>query len=51
MRLCGVTDINSVWGNMAYLNTSELEILLPAKQDMYPPLKSRLDRRDVVCKL
>ncbi|KAK8116739.1 uncharacterized protein PG998_005020 [Apiospora kogelbergensis] len=51
MRLCGVTDINSVWGNMAYLNTSELDTLLPAKQDSYPRLRSRCQSGREVCRL
>ncbi|KAK7920244.1 hypothetical protein PG985_008266 [Apiospora marii] len=42
MRLCGVTDLDSAWGDMSYLNTSELETLLPPKQDMYPRLRPRL---------
>ncbi|KAI6913114.1 cytochrome b2 [Hortaea werneckii] len=32
MRLCGVTDLNKVRGDLSYLNTSELEQLLPKPQ-------------------
>lgn len=42
MRLCGVKDLNEVRGDMSYLNTSELEQLLPAKEERYPPLRKRL---------
>lgn len=31
MRLCGVTDLDKVRGDMQYLNTRELEPLLPRK--------------------
>lgn len=31
MRLCGVTDLEQVRGDMQYLNTRELEPLLPPK--------------------
>lgn len=41
MRLCGVTDVNEVRGDMSFLNTSELEVLLPPKQEKYPPLQSQ----------
>lgn len=29
MRLCGITDLNEVRGDLSYLNTRELEQLLP----------------------
>ena len=41
MRLCGVADVNQVRGDMGFLNTSELEALLPPKHEKYPPLRSR----------
>lgn len=44
MRLCGVTDVNEVRGDMSFLNTSELEVLLPPKHDKYPPLQSGWSR-------
>ncbi|RYP91043.1 hypothetical protein DL770_002873 [Monosporascus sp. CRB-9-2] len=39
MRLCGVTDVNEVRGDMSFLNTSELEMLLPPEQERYPALQ------------
>jgi L-lactate dehydrogenase (cytochrome) len=29
MRLCGITDLNQVRGDMSWLNTAELEQYLP----------------------
>jgi L-lactate dehydrogenase (cytochrome) len=29
MRLCGITDLNQVRGDMSWLNTAELEKYLP----------------------
>jgi L-lactate dehydrogenase (cytochrome) len=29
MRLCGITDLNEVRGDMSWLNTAELEQYLP----------------------
>jgi L-lactate dehydrogenase (cytochrome) len=31
MRLCGITDLNAVRGDLSYLNTRELELLLPPR--------------------
>ena len=31
MRLCGITDLNEVRGDLSYLNTRELEQLLPPR--------------------
>lgn len=31
MRLCGITDLNAVRGDLSYLNTRELEQLLPPR--------------------
>ena len=31
MRLCGITDLNQVRGDMSWLNTAELEQYLPPK--------------------
>lgn len=31
MRLCGITNLEAVRGDLSYLNTSELEKLLPPK--------------------
>lgn len=31
MRLCGVTDLEKVRGDLSYLNTKELEQLLPPR--------------------
>lgn len=31
MRLCGITDLNTVRGDLSYLNTSELQQLLPPR--------------------
>ncbi|KAK7954151.1 Alpha-hydroxy acid dehydrogenase- FMN-dependent [Apiospora saccharicola] len=39
MRLCGVTDLAQVRGDMSWLNTSELDRMLPPKEDIYPPLR------------
>ncbi|KAK8017785.1 hypothetical protein PG993_014111 [Apiospora rasikravindrae] len=40
MRLCGITDLAQVRGDMSWLNTSELDALLPPAEERYPPLKS-----------
>ncbi|KAF2721199.1 hypothetical protein K431DRAFT_224698 [Polychaeton citri CBS 116435] len=42
MRLCGVTDMNQVRGDMSFINISELEQTLPPKYCKYPPLRSAL---------
>lgn len=44
MRLCGVTDLNKVRGDLSYLNTSELEQYLPKPQvwSLFAGLRSRL---------
>lgn len=40
MRLCGVTDIDAVRGDMSFLNTAELDVLLPPRGTVYPPLRT-----------
>ncbi len=45
MQLCGVTDVNEVRGDMSFLNTSELEMLLPSKREKYPPLHANWKQR------
>ena len=44
MRLCGVTDLAKVRGDMSFLNTSELEQLLPKPltRSWFAGLRSRL---------
>ncbi|KAI9689641.1 MAG: hypothetical protein M1820_010139 [Bogoriella megaspora] len=46
MRLCGITDLNSVRGDTSWLNTSELELLLPRKLTtaswLFGKIRSRL---------
>ncbi|RMZ05095.1 hypothetical protein D0860_06103 [Hortaea werneckii] len=44
MRLCGVTDLDKVRGDLSYLNTSELEQLLPKPQarSWFSGLRARL---------
>ncbi|KAF2482081.1 FMN-dependent dehydrogenase-domain-containing protein [Neohortaea acidophila] len=44
MRLCGVTDLNKVRGDMQYLNTSELDQFLPPKPQtgLFGFLRSKL---------
>lgn len=44
MRLCGVTDLNKVRGDMTFLNVTELEALLPPRKEKYPPLGSAWSR-------
>ena len=43
MRLCGITDLNAVRGDMSWLNTAELDPLLPPRLEQ-PSLLSRLFR-------
>lgn len=38
MRLCGITDLDAVRGDMSYLNTTELERLLPPPPQRWPKL-------------
>ncbi|KAK8857246.1 hypothetical protein PGQ11_013158 [Apiospora arundinis] len=40
MRLCGITDLAQVRGDMSWLNTTELDRLLPPTEERYPPLRS-----------
>ncbi|KAK5133439.1 hypothetical protein LTR08_007681 [Meristemomyces frigidus] len=44
MRLCGVTNLDAVRGDLSYLNTSELEQYLPKPQgwSLFAGLRSRL---------
>jgi len=44
MRLCGVTDLEKVRGDLSYLNTTELEQLLPKPlvSSWFAGLRSRL---------
>ncbi|KAK7966270.1 L-lactate dehydrogenase (cytochrome) [Apiospora aurea] len=44
MRLCGVTDLVQVRGDMSWLNTSELDALLPPAKERYRPLRSAWGR-------
>lgn len=44
MRLCGVTDLNKVRGDMTFLNVSELEALLPPRREKYARLGSAWSR-------
>ncbi|KAK8038341.1 hypothetical protein PG994_015108 [Apiospora phragmitis] len=44
MRLCGVTDLAQVRGDLSWLNTSELDGLLPPTEERYPPLRSAWGR-------
>ncbi|KAK8112058.1 L-lactate dehydrogenase (cytochrome) [Apiospora kogelbergensis] len=44
MRLCGITDLAQVRGDMSWLNTSELDRLLPPTEERYPPLRSAWGR-------
>ena len=46
MRLCGVTDLDKARGDLSYLNTQELEHLLPPKAKpgswLFSGLRSKL---------
>ena len=45
MRLCGVTDLNQVRGDMSFLNTAELDQMLPPKQETFSSLRKKLQSR------
>ena len=51
MRLCGAPDVDRVRGDMSFLNTSELEPLLPPKRERYPPLHQPSVWRRILSKL
>jgi L-lactate dehydrogenase (cytochrome) len=42
MRLCGITDLNQVRGDMSWLNTAELEKYLPPTSAVKSGLLSSL---------
>jgi len=42
MRLCGITDLDSVRGDMSYLNTSELEQYLPKPTSVWKSILAKL---------
>lgn len=41
MKLCGVKDLEEVRGDMRFLNTSELEMLLPQSRERWAPLPGK----------